>query len=73
MTSKILENFLKELSVKALKYGYLDCEKEAKDFLNKHKETINFTGCCEELSKRPNTSSTYEVFTKSEKKQKGNI
>jgi len=49
MTSKILENFLKELSVKALKYGYLDCEKEAKDFLNKHKETINFTGCCEEL------------------------
>ena len=40
-------------------------------------EAINYTRCCksdsELLSKRPNTSSTWECFSKSEKQQKGNV
>jgi len=40
-------------------------------------KAINYTPCCksdsEQLSKRPNTSSTWECFTKSEKQQKGNV
>ena len=38
---------------------------------------INYTRCCksdsELLRKRPNTSSTWECFSKSDKQQKGNV
>ena len=38
---------------------------------------INYTHCCksdsELLSKRPDTSSTWECFTKADKQKKGNI
>ena len=33
----------------------------------------NVVGQSEQLSKRPNTSSTWECFTKEEKQQKGNF
>jgi hypothetical protein len=40
-------------------------------------KAINYTRCCESdselLSKRPNTSSTWECFTKADKQKKGNI
>lgn len=40
-------------------------------------KNIEVIHCCksdsEQLSKRPNTSSTLECFTKSEKQQKGNV
>jgi hypothetical protein len=45
--------------------------------LKKLYKAINYTRCCtskaEQLSKRPNTSSTWECFTKAEKQQKGNV
>ena len=46
-------------------------------FFNKLLQAINYTHSCEsdseQLSKRPNTSSTWECFTKADKQKKGNI
>ena len=53
--------------------GRIMREATVQSMIDDFKKAIDYTQCCEELSKRPNTSSTYEVFTKSEKKQKGNI
>lgn len=44
-----------------------------KGFLNAINEAINYTHCCTELSKRPNTSSTWECFSKEDKQKKGNV
>lgn len=44
---------------------------------NKLKEVIDVENCCksdiEKLSKRPNTSSTWECFTNQEKQKNGNL
>ena len=40
-------------------------------------QAINYIRCCksdsEQLSKRPNTSSTWECFSKADKQKKGNV
>jgi hypothetical protein len=47
------------------------------DSINEINEAINYTRCCksdsEQLSKRPNTSSTWECFSKADKQKKGNV
>jgi hypothetical protein len=43
------------------------------DFAKKEVKAINYTRCSTELSKRPNTSSTWECFSKADKHQKGNV
>ena len=52
--------------------GIID-DKVVKDCINKTLEAINYTRCSAELSKRPNTSSTWECFSKADKQQKGNV
>ena len=47
--------------------------KEIRNSFNNLKEAINYTRCCTELSKRPNTSSTWECFSKEDKQKKGNV
>ena len=46
-------------------------------FIKAIKEAINYTHSCksdsEQLSRRPDTSSTWECFTKADKQKKGNI
>tara|TARA_R110002167_G_scaffold91592_1_gene246436 strand:- start:348 stop:566 length:219 start_codon:yes stop_codon:yes gene_type:complete len=42
-------------------------------FLEWHKAAISVTRCSTELSKRPNTSSTWECFSKEDKLKKGNV
>ena len=66
---------------KALEFciEYFDKKEAIKRIITfiKDEEAINYSRCCksdsEQLSKRPNTSSTWECFTKSEKQQKGNV
>ncbi len=55
-------------------YGYIVA---LTNYADKLEKAINYSQCCksdsELLSKRPNTSSTWECFTKAEKQQKGNV
>jgi len=62
-------------------YGDIDYDTRMERYCtyleNKLEKAINYSQCCksdsELLSKRPNTSSTWECFSKSEKQQKGNV
>ena len=62
-------------------YGDIDYDTRMERYCtyleNKLEKAINYSQCCksdsELLSKRPNTSSTWECFTKAEKQQKGNV
>jgi hypothetical protein len=65
-------------------YLHLSSDLNKKDFnyfntmlQSMRNEAINYTRCCksdsEQLSRRPNTSSTWECFSKDDKEKKGNI
>ena len=74
-----LKQELKQLKIQ-IRVG-IDQKQISKDWgiflLASLEKAINYTRCCksdsELLSKRPNTSSTWECFTKAEKQQKGNV
>lgn len=55
----------------------LEDEENAKGVVDCYLKAIDYIPCCksdsEMLSKRPNTSSTWECFTKADKQKKGNI
>ena len=68
----------KVLKIMSKKYGWqgnVSKEQEifAQTVVNATLEAINYTRCCTELSKRPNTSSTWECFSKEDKQKKGNV
>lgn len=52
-------------------------ESNLRTLIDKHEKAINYSQCCksdsEQLSKRPNTASTWECFNKADKQKKGNV
>ena len=75
------EQKLKELIEKAINkgwvfYGEFSTDVATESVLKLLKEQLHIpivVRQSEQLSKRPNTSSTWECFTKEEKQQKGNV
>ena len=71
---KITDEKISELAEKYAKDNFNNSPTAYYAFKEGMKQAINYTRCCksdsEQLSKRPNTSSTWECFSKSDKQQK---